>query len=65
MAPLNKSNPLLTEEFLGDLYSSCLNNEYILAVMTEHLDKSMLPNKDYQALHTAITDYYKKNKKNR
>jgi replicative DNA helicase len=63
MAPLNKSNPLLTEEFLGDLYSSCLNNEYILAVMTEHLDKSMLPNKDYQALHTAITDYYKKNKK--
>ncbi len=46
-----------------DLYYTCLNNDYILALVVEHIELKQLPDRDFQAIHKAIKEYYKKNKK--
>lgn len=46
-----------------DLYYTCFKNDYILTLVVEHLAAKQLPDRDFQALHKAISDYYKKNKK--
>ena len=62
MAMQQESN-LLTDEFLMDLYYTCLNNDYILALVVEHLESRQLPDREFQTLHKAIKDYYKKTKR--
>lgn len=46
-----------------DLYFTCLKNDYILTLVVEHLVAKQLPDRDFQALHKSISDYYKRNKK--
>lgn len=58
-----QQNNFLTDEFLMDLYYTCLNNDYILALVVEHIELKQLPDRDFQAIHKAIKEYYKKNKK--
>ena len=58
-----RDNNLLTEEFLEDLYYTCLNNDYILSLVVEHLEPKLLPDREFQTLHKAIRDYYKKTKR--
>lgn len=53
----------LTEEFLIDLYYTCFENDYILALVMEHIELKQLPDRDFQAIHKAIREIYKKNKK--
>ena len=56
-----QQNNFLTDEFLMDLYYTCLNNDYILALVVEHIELKQLPDRDFQAIHKAIKEYYKKN----
>ena len=58
-----QQNNFLTEEFLMDLYYTCMSNDYILALVVEHLELKQLPDRDFQAVHKAIRDCYKKNKR--
>ena len=58
-----QQNSFLTEEFLMDLYFTCLNNDYVTALVVEHLQPKQLPDRDFQAIHKALRDYYKKNKR--
>ena len=58
-----QQNSFLTEEFLMELYLTCLENDYILTLVLEYIEIPQLPDRDFQALHKAIRDYYKKNKK--
>ena len=58
-----RENNLLTEEFLEDLYYTCMNNDYILALVVEHLEPKLLPDREFQTLHKAMRDYYKKTKR--
>lgn len=58
----NQTNNVLTEEFLMDVYRTCLDNEYILAVVTEHIKKEYLPDKEFIKLHVNISNYYKGHK---
>ena len=58
-----QQNNFLTDEFLMDLYYTCLNNDYILALVVEHIELKQLPDRDFQTIHKAIKEYYKKNKK--
>lgn len=58
-----QQNNFLTEEFLMDLYYTCMSNDYILALVVEHIELKQLPDRDFQAIHKAIREHYKKNKK--
>lgn len=58
-----QQNNFLTEEFLMDLYYTCMENEYILALVMEHIELKQLPDRDFQTFHKTIREYYKKNKK--
>lgn len=59
----NQQNNLLTEEFLIDLFYSGLFNDYILALTVEYLENKYLPDRDFQTIHKAIKDYYKRTKR--
>lgn len=56
-------NGLLTEEFLMDLYYTCLNNDYILSLVVDHLEPKLLPDREFQTIHKAIREHYKKTKR--
>lgn len=58
-----QQNSFLTEEFLMDLYFTCMSNDYILALVVEYIESKQLPDRDFQAIHKAIKDNYKKKKK--
>lgn len=59
----NQTNNVLTEEFLMDLFYTCMENEYILAVVMEFVQKEYLPDRDFIALHSCLFSYYKEYKK--
>ncbi|MDR1089808.1 MAG: hypothetical protein LBL79_01920 [Prevotella sp.] len=59
----NPTNNVLTPEFLMDLFMTCLENDYILGIVSEHLKEEHLPDRDFQALHAYFRDYYKSYKK--
>lgn len=46
-----------------DLFMTCMENDYILGVVAEHLQKEYLPDRDFQALHNYLCEYYKSYKK--
>ena len=56
-------NNVLTEEFLMDLFYTCMENDYILAVVMEHIRKEFLPDRDFITLHSCLRAYYKDYKK--
>ena len=46
-----------------DLFYTCMNNDYILAIVVEHIHKDYLPDKDFITLHKCLCAYYKEYKK--
>lgn len=60
MADKNKN--VLTEEFLMDLFYTCLENEYVLAMTMEHLKKEYLPDRDFIHLFQYLRKYYNEHK---
>ncbi|MBR6130862.1 MAG: hypothetical protein IKQ20_03300 [Bacteroidales bacterium] len=59
----NQANSVLTEEFLMDVYRTCMENEYILAIVSENIRKEYLPDKDFIKLHTSLCSYFKEYKR--
>lgn len=57
-----KSNDVLTEEFLYDLYSACVQYDFVCDTVMQHLKSSYLPTRDFQILHTQLSNYFKKYK---
>lgn len=58
-----QNNNVLTEEFLMDLFFTCMNNDYVLAVVMEQIKKSYLPDRDFISLFNQLKAYYKEYKK--
>ena len=58
-----QTSNVLTEEFLMDLFYTCMENDYILAVVMEHVRKEYLPDRDFITLHSFLRSYYKDYKK--
>lgn len=58
-----ETEQLLSEEFLYDLYRTCLDNEYVLATVSQHVESKFLPDRDFQAIHRTFCDYFRKNKR--
>ena len=58
-----ETEQLLSEDFLVDLYYTCLFNEYVLAMVSEHVRKKYLPDKDFQQLHLTFCDLFKEHKR--
>lgn len=46
-----------------DLFYTCMDNDYILAVVMEHVRKEYLPDRDFITLHSCLRSYYKDYKK--
>lgn len=58
-----QNNNVLTEEFLMDLFFTCMNNDYVLAAVMEQIKKSYLPDRDFISLFNQLKTYYKEYKK--
>ena len=59
----NKNICVLSEEFLMDLFRTCMDNSYILSLVYTHLKSEHLPDRDSIALFEAIKKYYGEFKK--
>lgn len=46
-----------------DLFYTCMENDYILAVVMDHVRKEYLPDRDFITLHSCLRSYYKDYKK--
>jgi len=57
---IKKINNVLTEDFLIDMYFTCLNNKYILANISGCMTEEHLPDRDFMLLHRQLVTYYKK-----
>lgn len=53
----------MSEEFLMDLFRTCMDNSYILSLVYTHLKSEHLPDRDSITLFEAIKKYYGANKK--
>lgn len=53
----------MSEEFLMDLFRTCMDNSYILSLVYTHLKSEHLPDRDSIALFEAIKKYYGEFKK--
>lgn len=60
---IRQNNNVLTEDFLMDLFFTCMNNDYVLAVVMEQIKKSYLPDRDFISLFNQLKTYYKEYKK--
>ncbi len=58
-----QNNNVLTEDFLIDLFFTCMKNDYVLAVMVEQIKRSYLPDRDFIGLFNQLKEYYKEYKK--
>lgn len=58
-----QTTELLTDEFLMDLYYTCLKNEYILSIVCEHIRPEHLPDREFQALHKALQSLFRTSRK--
>lgn len=58
-----QNNSVLTEDFLIDLFFTCMNNDYVLAVVVDQIKKSYLPDRDFIGLFNHLRTYYKEYKK--
>lgn len=57
---MKKTKNVLSVEFLYELFACALENEFVCTAVTQHVTKSMLPDRSFQALHDAIGEYYGK-----
>lgn len=55
---LNKDINVLSEEFLMDLFRTCMEDSYVLSVVYTHLKSEHLPDKDSITLFKALNKYY-------
>ncbi len=62
MASNNKTN-VLSEEFLMDLFRTCMEDSYILGMVCQHVEKENLPDRDSIVLFKALKQYYTRNNK--
>ena len=53
-----KTSNVLTEEFLMDLYKTCMDDEYVLAIVCANMHKEYLPDRDFISLHRSLCNYY-------
>ena len=58
-----QNNSVLTEDFLIDLFFTCMKNDYVLAVVVDQIKKSYLPDRDFIGLFNHLRTYYKEYKK--
>ena len=54
---------VLSEEFLMDLFRTCMNDSYILSVVYTHIKPEHLPDRDSITLFKALKKYYGEYKK--
>lgn len=63
MAARKSEVNVLSEEFLMDLFRTCMANSYILSVVYSHVKSEHLPDRDFIALFKALKRYYGEYKK--
>ena len=49
---------VLAEEFLMDLFRTCMEDSYVLSVVCQHLKNEYLPDRDSMTLFKALKKYY-------
>ena len=54
-----KSDNILTEGFLAELYNSAITNDYMCSVVTQYMQDAFLPSREYQTLNDALKKYFK------
>lgn len=52
------ANNVLSEEFLMDLFKTCMDDAYVLSIVYQHLKSEHLPDRDSIALFKALKRYY-------
>lgn len=57
MAAKSSTN-VLSEEFLMDLFRTCMNDSYVLSIVYQHLKSEHLPDRDSITLFKALKRYY-------
>lgn len=57
-----KNENILTEGFLAELYNSAIMNDYMCSVVTQYMQDTFLPSREYQALNDALKKYFKEYK---
>lgn len=58
----SQSSNVLSEEFLMDLYYTCITDSYTLAAVATNIRKEDLPDRSFIKLHTCLTSYFKEYK---
>ena len=56
-------NNVLSEEFLMDLFKTCMDDAYVLSIVYQHVKSEHLPDRDSIALFKALKRYYGQYKK--
>lgn len=56
---MSEKHKSLASTFASELIKACLTNEYILSSVSEHVESSYLPNKDYDRIVEAMGKYYR------
>lgn len=57
-----KNENVLTEDFLFELYFACFQYDYVCNLVCRYMQSSYLPGRDFQALQTYISKYFKEHK---
>lgn len=57
-----KNENILTEGFLAELYNSAITNDYMCSVVTQYMQDTFLPSREYQMLNDALKKYFKEYK---
>lgn len=57
-----KNENVLTEDFLFELYFACFQYDYVCNLVCRYMQPSYLPGRDFQALQTYISKYFKEHK---
>lgn len=57
-----KTDNVLTEGFLAELYNAAITDNYVCSVVTNYMKDEYLPDQQYQQLTAALKRYFKKYK---
>lgn len=63
MAARKSEVNVLSEEFLMDLFRTCMENSYILSIVYSHIKSEHLPDRDFITLFSTLKRYYGEYKK--
>lgn len=58
-----QQNNFLTEDFLMDLYRTCMENDFVFSLVMEHVKIGYLLDRDFQNIHKQFLIHYNKNKR--